>query len=610
VELPFEAQVASLFGLTVAELRQLPPHLAGERFEQFVCSVLLRRFHLDMLGLDELKYVVAGASDDNSTDLLAILIDGVVVQDAQHAQSLLEASDDPRVAYVFAQITTANTFLRTKMNALVSGIDNFFADRSFFPENAALEGRRAVKTAIRTFLGEDLAGRESATVYYVAMGNWVQEQELRDGPDSPLGWRKYAEHAVRRCGNLQSATTIEVVDKRRLSELLKELDRVEEPAPAPSYSRTIRVPDLLPMPTVAGLEAGYIGFISALQLIELLERPDGQGLLDLVSFHNVRGFQGMDNSVNTEIAATLAGDRPEEFLLRNNGVTLVAERATYAAGDLSLENYQLVNGWQTSSVLYHQRQHLGPDASVFVPLKVVVTQSDVLRDAIVRSTNRQTAVADVQQSAQTPFVRRLWAAFEERRRTGDPEALWLERRDGEFRGDPTVVAARVVSLRELMGAMTAVVFRQPHVAAKGPAAMQANERLLFNDQHDVAPYFLSARVLYVVWRWMEAQPSRDWDRFEPHLCFGLALLLEPTTLPKDPAHQMVLDGSRLMLTRLDQPENVARAMERAGEVVRDIVSAYPRGSAEWRDAARVKRLLTLPLGKRLAKLKAQLKWAP
>ena len=67
---------------------------------------------------------------------------------------------------------------------------------------------------------------------------------------------------------------------------------------------------------------------------------------------NVRDFQGDNNDVNGGIASTLNNDDSEIFSVLNNGVTIVASSISPTGDQFTINDYQIVNGCQTSNVLY------------------------------------------------------------------------------------------------------------------------------------------------------------------------------------------------------------------------------------------------------------------
>ena len=107
---------------------------------------------------------------------------------------------------------------------------------------------------------------------------------------------------------------------------------------------------------------------------------------------NVRDFMG-SNPVNDDIRNSLRDPNAPEFWWLNNGITILASDASIVGKEMSLEEIQIVNGLQTTESIFRHFQRR-PKASNqgSVLIKVVQSNNDGIRDAIIRSTNNQTAV--------------------------------------------------------------------------------------------------------------------------------------------------------------------------------------------------------------------------
>ena len=107
---------------------------------------------------------------------------------------------------------------------------------------------------------------------------------------------------------------------------------------------------------------------------------------------NVRDFMGF-NPVNHDIRNTLLDGQSPEFWWLNNGITILATGAAVVGKDISLEEVQIVNGLQTTECIYrHFRERPEAAKSGSVLVKVIQSTNEAVRDAIIRSTNNQTAV--------------------------------------------------------------------------------------------------------------------------------------------------------------------------------------------------------------------------
>lgn len=107
---------------------------------------------------------------------------------------------------------------------------------------------------------------------------------------------------------------------------------------------------------------------------------------------NVRDFMGL-NRVNQDIRTTLDDPCSPDFWLLNNGVTILATSARIVGESIQLQDIQIVNGLQTTESIFRYFESGGKDSNNrSVLIKIIVSNEDSVRDAIIRSTNNQTNV--------------------------------------------------------------------------------------------------------------------------------------------------------------------------------------------------------------------------
>src|SRR5271165_3789090 len=83
---------------------------------------------------------------------------------------------------------------------------------------------------------------------------------------------------------------------------------------------------------------------------------------------NVRAFLGDDNPVNARIRVGLeTSGKHDRFAINNNGITIVAPDVRVQSDRVSVTDFQIVNGCQTSHVLYRSRDKVSDE--VWLPLK-------------------------------------------------------------------------------------------------------------------------------------------------------------------------------------------------------------------------------------------------
>ena len=106
---------------------------------------------------------------------------------------------------------------------------------------------------------------------------------------------------------------------------------------------------------------------------------------------NVRDSQG-DTEVNAEIGNTLRNENNVEFWWMNNGVTILASRATLNGDTVTIENPQIVNGLQTSTQIAQYFQSSNKIDTRNIMVKIVSSENEEVRDKIIKATNSQNAV--------------------------------------------------------------------------------------------------------------------------------------------------------------------------------------------------------------------------
>lgn len=152
---------------------------------------------------------------------------------------------------------------------------------------------------------------------------------------------------------------------------------------------------IAPFPKSPGIEESWVVTTKAKDFIERLLIDDSQNLRQRIFEENVRDFIGLDSEVNAEILGTLSDpEKQKRFGILNNGITIVSPDVRVQGNEIYLRGFQMVNGCQTSNILYEDRDLISP--TVTVMLKIIETADGNIVDDIVRSTNRQTKVQDDQ----------------------------------------------------------------------------------------------------------------------------------------------------------------------------------------------------------------------
>lgn len=250
-----------------------------------------------------------------------------------------------------------------------------------------------------------------------------------------------------------------------------------------------------PFPKSPDIEESYVVTVKAADFVNELLSDENGNLRKSIFEENVRDFIGGDAEVNSEISETLEdGLKQKRFGILNNGITLVSPDVRVQGNDVYLRDFQIVNGCQTSNLLYELREQLSDDVNVM--LKIIETANAEIVDDIVRATNRQTKVQDAQFLATLDAVKGIENYFIARGSDED-HRLFFERRQHQFASEDIPAAIRVFDIREIARCAGAMFFDRPDLASRYPNRLTGEMKdLVFGSDNVEEIYYTAAFASY------------------------------------------------------------------------------------------------------------------
>jgi AIPR protein len=109
---------------------------------------------------------------------------------------------------------------------------------------------------------------------------------------------------------------------------------------------------------------------------------------------NVRDFQG-NVAVNNQIGVTLTVVENEEFWWLNNGVTILCETASNSGDIVYITDPLIVNGLQTSFVIFNHFSRVGQNDTRNILVRVIRPNDAQSIDKIIKATNSQTQIPPI-----------------------------------------------------------------------------------------------------------------------------------------------------------------------------------------------------------------------
>jgi hypothetical protein len=155
-------------------------------------------------------------------------------------------------------------------------------------------------------------------------------------------------------------------------------------------------------------DADTITYIAPLKSTELVQMP---GIPDQSIFdYNVRGPLGNTN-VNKGIVSSIKTPAlHKKFPLFHNGITIVSNNVTAENDKLKIETFFVVNGCQSLTALYNNRQHLSNDLRILTKI-IKVPVDSLLSSQITEYSNSQNGVKPRDFKSYNPIQIRLQNEF-------------------------------------------------------------------------------------------------------------------------------------------------------------------------------------------------------
>lgn len=458
---------ADRFGLSLDQSRL---------FESFAAFSIANTFSVEIESPQDHIYL----GEDPGIDSLLILIDGFPVQSLDEAESQFQdRKRDADVDLIFIQAKTTEKWSKADIQVFGAAVQDFLAETPKQAMSDFLQERKRIANLIFNNVGRVRGGVPICHLYFVCLANTKPPTEIE----------------AARCALVQqldisglfSSTEVVLFNRDECRELYKRATSGNET----SFS----VLEYADMPTGDGISASYVALVPCLELVDkVLSTPEGR-LRTNIFDENVRDFLGVDNQVNSEISETLADEaRASRFGVLNNGITLLSPDIRMGNKVCAVKNYQIVNGCQTSNVLYYNRELLSKD--VYVLVKIVGTDKPDVADEIVRATNKQSKVEDYQFLATLQKVKQIDEYFVARGMHEQEYSLVFERRKNQFAREK-IPNIRRVGIQELARSVGALWLDRPDLASRYPGQLvQEMSSKIFDPRIEENAYYTAAYASY------------------------------------------------------------------------------------------------------------------
>lgn len=544
------------FVKSFADTRGLSGSDEHELFEAFVAYSLFRKYH--HADLADIESYTVGGGGDGGLDAVGIFVNGRPVHAEEDVAFFADAHGRLDVEFVFIQAKTRSSFRAADIGSFAFGVEQFFAavNRAEPMVRFSESVQQLIELAQRIYInhGIQMQSNPKCFLYFATAGKW------RNDPD-PAGRLDDGQRRIERL-ELFSEVRSQPVDADLLKSIYRELQR--------SIVKRIEISKTTVFPRISGVDEAYIGLIPGNTFIELVSTDDGDLNRELF-YDNVRDFQG-HNPINSEVQQTLATEQTRhKFPLLNNGITIVAQDLKRTGDAFTLSNFQIVNGCQTTHVLFQNKDDI--DDETFVPVKLVVTRDRQVITDVIKATNRQTPVLPEALESLAPFHKELEDFYlEQESRREHPNRIYYERRSKQYSLD-NISPRDIVTLTGQIKSFVGMFLNEPHSHPRyyGELLRAYGERLFVQD-HKPAPYYASGVALLSVERWIRSQADH-----------GAMSQAERRTLLQYKYHLLML--VRISIAGVEAPRLNSSAISSYALKIADVVRSEERSGSEWARSA-------------------------
>ena len=449
----------------------------SKKFEYFINYCIASSKYCDDVNVED----ITAQEDDSGIDGILFFIDGELVFTIDEARKIFSGhKKNIEVEIVFVQSKTSDSYDRGEILKFGDGVVDFTSDTPRLPQGEFIKNAKRIFDCVIDNVAKIQNGRPDAFLKYVCTSNNEIEKEI-------VATRENIIRDVVNTGYFHRVT----MDYCGLTDIMKLWENTKKNA-----SATINTFHTVPFPTMHGIEEAYIAIVRAKDYISSVLQGDDGKQKTFIYEENVRAFLGDENPVNDSIKRTLLDrEKFDKFAVYNNGITIISPDVRTQSNRISFENYQVVNGCQTSNVLFSCKEFI--DENVMITIRVIeATDPDIIAD-IVKATNSQSKVDENQFLSFSPFVRRLEKYFDATQDIDKKEIkLYFERRNGQYRNSG-VPKRKIFSIGEASRAVGSIFLMVPDLASRYPNKfVKEKSEQLFNDKNKEEAFYAASLVDY------------------------------------------------------------------------------------------------------------------
>ena len=487
---------------------------ASELFEYFVNYCVVNNIY----GSNDfdLEEITTGKATQG-IDGIAIIVNQKFVNTIEDIDTLIEYNKSISVKFVLIQAKTSSSFDNTEIGNLLTYSKLFFSDDTSMFHTPEMQHFIELKEYIFS-KGDKLKKNPELFLFYVTLGTWTEDENLQAtisvGKESLRGTNLFSNISFEPCGSEKIQDLY-----RKTKEKLKSIFKFEK---------------RITMYSINDDEVGYSGVLPFKEFKKLI--IDENGATKAVFEDNIRDYLGPNPDVNKNITETIKMGNVNAFSMLNNGITVVTSSIIISGDIATIEDYQIVNGCQTSNVLIENMDSVEGIDELIIPIRIIATKDENLKNDITRATNSQTAIKKDQLEALSTFQKKLEEYYKTYR---DEDALVYERRTGQYR-DSNIPKNRIVTIAMQIKTVAAMFLDEPSGVSGqyGTVAKRVGNKIFKTADKEII-YYVSSLALYKIENLFKTHRiDKKYRRARYHAMMLFRMLVSTEEMPRFNARKM------------------------------------------------------------------------
>lgn len=463
-------------------------------------------------------------------DGIAIIVNQKLINSTEDIDDLISMNQTISVKFVLIQTKTSEEFKNAEISNLLNYSDIFFSDNNSIFKTPEMQKFIELKNYILE-KGDKLKKNPELIFYYVTLGTWTNDENLKSIIE--LGKNKL------RSTNLFSNITFFPCGFSEIQDLYRKTKS--------KLTATFKFEKRVTMYSISDEEVGYSGVLPFKEFKKII--LEESGATKPVFEDNIRDYLGSTIDVNKNISETILSGNINAFSMLNNGITIVASSIRIPGDIATIEDYQIVNGCQTSNVLINNMESAKDIDNLIIPVRIIATKDENLKNEITKATNSQTAIKKEQLEALSTFQKNLeeyYKTFKE------PDSLVYERRTGQYR-NTDIPKNRIVSISTQIKAMAAMFLDEPSAVSGqyGTVAKRVGNKI-FKNTDKLIMYYVSTLALYKIDNLIKSKKiDKQYRRSRYHAMMLFRIVVSTEEMPRFNQKKMEKYCQKLLDVLLD-----------------------------------------------------------